>query len=58
LLKGEVINGGVAGNLYVESLRNLLAIHLLRNHTRKINRSTVEIDRLDGWQIKQLKDYI
>jgi AraC family transcriptional regulator len=23
LLKGEVINGGIAGNLYVESLRNL-----------------------------------
>jgi AraC family transcriptional regulator len=39
-------------------LRNLLAIHLLRNHTRNIIRSTVEIDRLDGWQFKQLQDYI
>ncbi|NJR31675.1 MAG: helix-turn-helix transcriptional regulator [Chamaesiphon sp. CSU_1_12] len=58
LLKGEVINGGIAGNLYVESLRNLLAIHLLRNHTRNIIRSTAEIDRLDGWQLKQLQDYI
>jgi AraC family transcriptional regulator len=58
LLKGEVINGGIAGNLYVESLRNLLAVHLLRNHTRNIIRSTVEIDRLDGWQFKQLQDYI
>lgn len=57
-LKGEVINGGIAGNLYVESLRNLLAVHLLRNHTKEIVRSTVEIERLDGWQLKQLQDYI
>jgi AraC family transcriptional regulator len=32
LLKSEVISGGLAGNVYVESLRNLLAVHLLRNY--------------------------
>jgi AraC family transcriptional regulator len=33
LLKTEILNGGIAGTLYVESLRNLLAVHLLRHHT-------------------------
>ncbi len=58
LLKAEVVNGGVAGGLYVESLRNLLAVHLLRNHTQALVKPTVEVDRLDGLKLKQLKDYI
>jgi AraC family transcriptional regulator len=58
LLKAEVLSGGLAGNLYVESLRNLLAVHLLRNHTRGIVQPEAEIVRLDGLKLKQLKDYI
>jgi AraC family transcriptional regulator len=58
LLKAEVLSGGLAGNLYVESLRNLLAVHLLRNHTRGIVEPEAEIVHLDGLKLKQLKDYI
>jgi AraC family transcriptional regulator len=58
LLKAEVVNGGVAGGLYVESLRNLLAVHLLRNHTQALVKPTVEVAHLDGLKLKQLKDYI
>jgi AraC family transcriptional regulator len=58
LLKSEVLSGGVAGNLYVESLRNLLAVHLLRNQTTALVKPTVEPSHLDGLKLKQLKDYI
>jgi AraC family transcriptional regulator len=58
LLKGEVLNGGIAGNLYVESLRNLLAVHLLRNHTIAIVKPQVSPTNLDGLKLQQLKDYI
>lgn len=58
LLKAEVLSGGLAGNLYVESLRNLLAVHLLRNHTQALVKPTVEVAHLEGLKLKQLKDYI
>jgi AraC family transcriptional regulator len=58
LLKAEVLGGGLAGNLYVESLRNLLAVHLLRNHTGGIIQPKGEVSQLAGLQLKQLKDYI
>ncbi|AFY97014.1 DNA-binding domain-containing protein, AraC-type (plasmid) [Chamaesiphon minutus PCC 6605] len=58
LLKAEVLSGGLAGNLYVESLRNLLAVHLLRNHTRGILQPKTEVVCLEGLKLKQLKDYI
>lgn len=57
LLKTEVLSGGLAGNLYVESLRNLLAVHLLRNHTQ-VGSPRVEVETLEGLRLKQLKDYI
>jgi AraC family transcriptional regulator len=58
LLKAEVLSGGLAGNLYVESLRNLLAVHLLRNHTTGIIQPKPETFHLEGLKLKQLKDYI
>jgi AraC family transcriptional regulator len=58
LLKAEVVSGGLAGNLYVESLRNLLAVHLLRNHTKSIVQPETEVVHLEGLKLKQLKDYI
>jgi AraC family transcriptional regulator len=58
LLRAEVLNGGLAGKLYVESLRNLLAVHLLRNHTQSPVKPTLEVADLDGLKLKQLKDYI
>jgi AraC family transcriptional regulator len=58
LLKAEVLSSGLASNLYVESLRNLLAVHLLRNHTRKVILPAVKAAELEGLKLKQLKDYI
>jgi AraC family transcriptional regulator len=58
LLKAEMLSSGLAGNLYVESLRNLLAVHLLRNHTRGIVQPKAEVVHLEGLKLKQLKDYI
>lgn len=58
LLKDEVLNGGLAGNLYGESLGNLLAVHLLRNHTEEVVEPKLEVVALEGRQLRQLKDYI
>jgi AraC family transcriptional regulator len=60
LLKAEVLTGGLAGNLYVESLRNLLAVHLLRHHasTDTAVKPTAAERGLDGLSLKRLKDYI
>jgi AraC family transcriptional regulator len=57
LLRAEVLSAGLAGNLYVESLRNLLAVHLLRNHTRAFVKPAAA-DQLDGLKLRQLKNYI
>jgi len=58
LLKGEVLTGGLAGNLYVESLRNFLAVHLLRNHTKTLVKPAAELTSLDRFKLRQLQDYI
>ncbi len=58
LLKTEVLSGGLAGNLYVESLRNLLAVHLLRNHMGDRIQPKAEVVHLEGLKLRQLKDYI
>jgi AraC family transcriptional regulator len=58
LLKAEVLSSGLAGDLYVESLRNLLAVHLLRNHTGVMMSPIVKVADLEGLKLKQLKDYI
>jgi AraC family transcriptional regulator len=58
LLRAEVLNGGVAGNLYVESLRNLLAVHLLRHYSLGVARPTIQTGMLDGLTLKRVKDYI
>jgi AraC family transcriptional regulator len=58
LLKAEAISGGLAGDLYVESLRNLLAIHLLRNHSGVSATSKEDAPKIDDLQLKQVRDYI
>ncbi|MDJ0620343.1 MAG: AraC family transcriptional regulator [Calothrix sp. MO_192.B10] len=58
LLKSEAVNGSLAGNLYVESLRNLLAIHLLRNYGGIKEKSSAEVGVLDTFKLKEIKDYI
>jgi AraC family transcriptional regulator len=57
LLKSEVQSGGVAGSLYVESLRNLLGVHLLR-HYSQVASPKLEAVAIDHLQLQQVKDYI
>ena len=58
LMKSEVLNGGIAGGLYTESLRNLLAVHLLRNYTGTTKKQKIEDSALDGLKLQQVKDFI
>ncbi len=58
LLKSEAVNGALAGNLYVESLRNLLAIHLLRNYSGIKDKPSPEVGVIDTFKLKEIKDYI
>ena len=63
LFKAEVVKSGVAEKIYIESLRNLLAVHLVRNYSSiersPITKQITEIIRpLNPWQVKQLQDFI
>lgn len=66
LFKAEVIKSGVAQNIYIESLQNLLAVHLIRNYSsinygkrsRITTQTTKTIRPLDALQIKQIQDFI
>lgn len=60
LFKSEVLNhGGLASKLYTESLRNLLAVHLLRNYSGLVIKPTVgQSSLLSDHQLKQIKDFI
>ncbi|KAB8314715.1 helix-turn-helix transcriptional regulator [Tolypothrix campylonemoides VB511288] len=58
LFKSEVNTGGLAGKLYTESLRNLLAVHLLRNYTGAVEKPTLDDSPLDALKLNQVKDFI
>jgi AraC family transcriptional regulator len=58
LLKTEVVEGGVAGKLFVESLRNVLAVHLLRHYGQTPKLETAKDKRLSLLQLQQVKDHI
>jgi AraC family transcriptional regulator len=58
LLKSEAISGGLAGNLYVESLRNLLSLYLLRNYTGIAKAAQLDTGSIGALKLKQIKDYI
>ncbi len=58
MLLSEVKDGGLAGQLYVESLTNALAVHLLRSYSA-IQPCAVQYDgRLSDRQLLQVTDYI
>lgn len=57
LVKLEVINGGLAGKVYTESLRNLLMIHLLRNYNLALVKPQLG-SLLDTFKLNQVKDFI
>jgi AraC family transcriptional regulator len=58
LLRSELSQSGIASNLYVESLRNLLAVHLLRNYAPQNAQPVVSTGTLDYLTVKRLRDYI
>lgn len=62
LLKNEVQTEGAASGMLVESLRNVMAVHLLRNYadTQTLNAKPDETEQnaLDAFQVKRVKDYI
>lgn len=58
LLKAEILNEGLAGKVYTESLRNLLMVHLLRNYNRVRVKPQSGNKLLDTIKLKQIKDFI
>lgn len=58
MFKLELLNGGLAGKLYVESLRNLLAVHLLRNYNFTVAKPVLVNGALDAGKLNKVKDYI
>lgn len=61
LFKGELLNQGLAGNLFAESLKNLLAVHLLRHYCEAgIPQQKLALPNsgLDAVKLKQIQDYI
>ncbi len=57
-LKQELENGGLAGNLYVDHLKNALAIHLLRNYATHPPELRNYTGGLSRYQLRQAIDYI
>lgn len=58
LFKSEILNAGLAGKLYTESLANALAVHLLRNYSGSVIESAVQDGPLDALKLNQIKDFI
>ncbi len=58
MLHFELMNGGLAGRLYVESLTNVLAVHLLRNYATTKPRIALYNGGLSDRQLLIVTDYI
>lgn len=56
--QAELLSSGLAGRLYVESLTNTLAIHLLREHAVFPQRTSASTGKLDATRLRQVVDYI
>ncbi len=54
----ELLSGGIADRLYVESLTNTLAIHLLRQHAVFPQHTSASIGKLDATRLRRVVDYI
>lgn len=57
-LLSELRSEGVGGRLYAESLRNVLAIHLLRHYTTSGNGRQHLVGGLSGQKLRQVLDFI
>ena len=58
LFKSEILNGGIAGKLYTESLANVLAVHLLRNYSGSLVKPALQDEPFDALKLNQLKEFI
>lgn len=58
LVKAEILNGGLAGKLYTDSLANVLAVHLLRNYSASLVKPVLPNEPLDDCKLNQVKDFI
>ncbi|MBD1866433.1 helix-turn-helix transcriptional regulator [Cyanobacteria bacterium FACHB-471] len=58
LLLAELQSGAIIGRLYVESLTQVLVIHLLRHYSQSAQIITSENRRLTHAQLQQVIDYI
>jgi AraC family transcriptional regulator len=59
LFKAEILNGGLAGQLYTESLANVLAVHLLRNYRGISSKPVLQTAAaIDDFKLAQVKDFI
>ena len=58
LFKQEILNGGLAGQIYTESLANVLAVHLLRNYSGAVSEPVLRNTALDDIKLVQVKDFI
>lgn len=54
----ELKNGGLGGKLYIESLTNLLAVHLIRNYSTSKPRVFIYDGGLSERQLLQVTDFI
>jgi AraC family transcriptional regulator len=57
-LFSELYNQGLGGNLYIESLANILAVHLLRNYSTVTARTCIYTGGLLEHQLKRVTEYI
>jgi AraC family transcriptional regulator len=59
LFKGELLNEGLAGTLFAESLKNLLAVHLLRQYCdAPAKKRGISRGALGAVKLKQVQDFI
>src|SRR5919199_152146 len=58
LFKLEILNGGIAGKLYTESLANVLAVHLLRNYSGSLVKPVLQDEPLDALKLNHFKEFI
>lgn len=58
LFKAEILNGGIAGQIYTESLANVLAVHLIRNYSGTISKPLLQNDAINDFKLAQVKDFI
>jgi AraC family transcriptional regulator len=58
LFQHEIETGGMGGNLYSESLRNILSIHLLRHYSTFTPKLPLPNNSLSAAQLDRIIDYI